>query len=88
MHFRIKGLDPHGFKKFYGLSETELACHGVTRYTADSCPGFPDHVELEDSADGDAIEPLIATIFDNLDLQPIHAHNAKQGDFSGLIERA
>lgn len=155
MSYRVKGLDPHAFKKYYGLSDTELADHGVTRYTVDTCPGFPDRVGMEDIAqgekalllnyehlpidspyrachaifvregaqtaydqvgivpevmkrrvialrgyddrgyiveadiaEGDAIEPLIQEIFENSDVRYIHAHNAKRGCFSGLIERA
>ncbi|MEE9427752.1 MAG: DUF1203 domain-containing protein [Paracoccaceae bacterium] len=154
MTYRVKGLDPGIFRKFYGLSEAELADQGITRYTVDTNPGFPDRVGMQDMAvgeralllnyehlpinspyrachaifikegadcaynqvgvvpevmkrrlialrgydvqgfildadiaQGDDIEPLIHTLFKNTAIKYIHAHNAKRGCFSGLIER-
>jgi len=155
MAYRIKGLDPESFRKFFGLSDDELARNGVVRYTADSHPGFPDRVAMRDLeigetalllnhehlpvaspyrschaifvhegadtaydrvdvvpdvmkrrpialrgfddkgfmvdadiVEGDAVEPLILKLFENPDIDYIHAHYAKRGCFSGLIERA
>tara|TARA_R110000737_G_scaffold259093_1_gene267674 strand:- start:828 stop:1295 length:468 start_codon:yes stop_codon:yes gene_type:complete len=53
MTYRITGLDPAPFHAFYGLSDAELAGHGVVRYRVDSCPGFPDRVAMQDIAVGD-----------------------------------
>ena len=40
-----------------------------------------------DLAEGDAIEPLILKLFEDPTIAYIHAHYAKRGCFSGLIER-
>ena len=48
MSFRITGLDPQPFLRFYGLSDEALAAHGVRRMTVDKSPGFPDRIELRD----------------------------------------
>jgi hypothetical protein len=47
MSFRITGLDPAPFRRFYGLSDEELQGAGVRRMIADSKPGFPDRIELK-----------------------------------------
>jgi len=46
--FRITGLAPESFKHLYGLSDAELASHGVLRYVVEDTPGFPDRVEMRD----------------------------------------
>lgn len=56
MSFRIVGLDPAPFRPLYGLSDGELAAHGVQRRIADVRPGFPDRVEIRDAEPG---EPLL-----------------------------
>ena len=56
MSFRITGLDPAPFRRFYGLSDEELRSLGVRRRIADVKPGFPDRVELVDAEPG---EPLL-----------------------------
>ena len=48
MTFRITGLDPEPFRHLYGLSDVELAAHGVTRHIVDQKPGFPDRIEVRD----------------------------------------
>ncbi len=48
MPFRITGLDPQPFRRFYGLSDQALSAHGVRRMTVDKMPGFPERVELRD----------------------------------------
>ncbi|QHQ35913.1 DUF1203 domain-containing protein [Algicella marina] len=155
MNYRIRGLDPEAFSRFYGLSDGQLAELGVIRCAVDACPGFPDRVEMRDMeagetalllnyehlpvtspyrschaifvregaeraydregvvpevmkrrlialrgfddrgfmleadvAEGDAIEPLIGRMFADPAVKYIHAHNARQGCFAGLIERA
>jgi Protein of unknown function (DUF1203) len=55
MSFRITGLDPAPFRRFYGLSDEELATLGVKRATADAKPGFPDRVELRDAEPGETV---------------------------------
>lgn len=157
MTYRIKGLAPDPFLKFYGLSDAALAESGVIRYEVDTCPGFPDRIGMKDIAPGEnalllnyehlpvsspyrschaifvqegadraydrvgvvpevmtrraialrgvdergfivdadiaqgnEIEPLIHRLFENSAVDYIHAHhahNAKHGCFSGLIER-
>ncbi|WP_282372094.1 DUF1203 domain-containing protein [Pseudomonas sp. PS02290] len=39
-------------------------------------------------AEGIAIEPVIAQMFSNPEISYIHVHNAKQGCYSGRIDRA
>ncbi|MGU3307508.1 DUF1203 domain-containing protein [Pseudomonas sp. M5A4_2d] len=41
-----------------------------------------------DVADGIAIEPVITRMFANPEVSYIHVHNAKQGCYSGRIDRA
>ncbi|ATY32426.1 DUF1203 domain-containing protein [Sphingomonas psychrotolerans] len=55
MSYAIAGLDPAPFKRFYGLSEAALATGQVVRMTADSRPGFPCRVTLEDAEPGEAL---------------------------------
>jgi hypothetical protein len=55
MSFRITGLDPAPFRRFYGLSDEELHGVGVSRMIADSKPGFPDRIELRDAEVGEAL---------------------------------
>jgi hypothetical protein len=55
MDFRIKGLSPEPFAPLCGLPDAELAARGVVRYVADSCPGFPDRVELRDAEPGESL---------------------------------
>ena len=55
MDFRIKGLSPEPFRHLYGLSEGELARHGVTRYLVDKKPGFPDRIEMRDVELGETV---------------------------------
>jgi Protein of unknown function (DUF1203) len=55
MTFRITGLSSDPFRNLYGLSDDELAAHGVKRYVADEKPGFPDRVELRDPEVGETL---------------------------------
>ena len=41
-----------------------------------------------DVVDGRAIEPVVTRMFADLDVSYIHVHNAKQGCYSGRIDRA
>jgi len=155
MTYRIKGLSPEPFRKFFGKSDAELEAAGVIRYAVDKTPGFPDRVTMQDLevgetalllnfehlpvdspyrachaifvkegaaeafdevdqvpevmtrrvislraidgkghiveadlAEGGAIDGTIRKMFENCDVEYIHAHYAQRGCFSGLIERA
>jgi hypothetical protein len=55
MSFRITGLSPEPFRHLYGLSDDELARHGVKRYIVDETPGFPDRIEMRDAAPGETV---------------------------------
>lgn len=155
MDFRITGLSPAPFERFYGLSDAKLRVLNIVRYTVDETPGFPDRIEMRegrigetmlllnhiyqpanspykashavfvlegathkfdeintipevmqhrilslrafdangmmisaDLAEGPKVEPLIQTQIALPNTAYIHAHNAKQGCYSGLIERA
>ncbi len=55
MSFVIAGLDPARFAPLIGLSEAHLAARGVIRRTADSNPGFPCRVTLEDAEPGETL---------------------------------
>lgn len=55
MDFRIVGLSPEPFRHLYGVSEQDLAIHGVIRYRADECPGYPDRVEMREARVGETL---------------------------------
>ena len=55
MNFRITGLSSEPFRHLYGLSDQELARHGVRRYIADRTPGFPDRIEMRDAVPGESL---------------------------------
>lgn len=55
MSFVIMGLDPAPFRPLYGLDDAALAGLGVVRVTADSKPGFPCRVTLEDAEPGESL---------------------------------
>jgi len=55
MDFRITGLAPELFQPFYGLSDAELAWHGVVRVLADGKPAYPDRIELRDAEPGESV---------------------------------
>lgn len=55
MTFRIRGLDPAPYRRFYGRSDAELAEAGVRRVVADAHPGYPDRVELRDADPGETL---------------------------------
>jgi hypothetical protein len=48
LNFICKGLDHSQFEHLYGLSNAELKSKGVIAYIADSQPGFPCRVTLQD----------------------------------------
>lgn len=55
MSFVIAGLDPAPFRPLYGLDDAALAGLGVVRVIADSKPGFPCRVTLEDAEPGESL---------------------------------
>ena len=55
MDFRITGLSPERFRPFFGLSDVELAWHGVVRVLVDEKPGYPDRIELRDAEPGESV---------------------------------
>jgi len=55
MSYAITGLDPAPFRRLYGMSDAALAAEQAMRVTADSFPGFPCRVTLEDAAPGETL---------------------------------
>jgi hypothetical protein len=55
MSFQITGLPVEPFAPFFGLADADLAQHGALRYVADSQPGFPCRITLEDAAPGEPV---------------------------------
>ena|SRR5438874_5508717 len=155
MTYRITGLDPTPYRPLFGLSDEELAAHGVVRMTVNDKPSFPCRVTLKDREIGESVlllnavshdvanpyrashaifvtegdhepaeyvdelppvfEPRVLSLrgfdkdgimadailtqpgeadagirklFDNPEIETIHAHNAVRGCFSAKIERA
>src|SRR5436305_7959030 len=52
MDFRIRGLTPAPFLPLFSMDEAELARHRAVRRVAESKPGFPCRISLEDAAPG------------------------------------
>ena len=48
MDFRIRGLDPRPFERFFAMSDAELSRHRALRRRVDSLPGAPCRIALED----------------------------------------
>jgi len=55
MDFRVRALDAAPFQHLYGRTDAELAALGLKAYLADSSPGFPCRVSLEDAAVGERL---------------------------------
>lgn len=55
MQFRIRGLSPEPFQRFFGLPDAELQAQGIYRYIVDEKPGFPDRIELLDAEVGETV---------------------------------
>lgn len=49
MSFRITGLEAAPFAHLFGLSDDALVRHNARRYIADTKPGFPCRITLEDA---------------------------------------
>jgi len=55
MSFRIIGLDAAPFMPFFGMTDSELASHGVKRMIVDASPGYPDRIEIADAPLGASV---------------------------------
>jgi hypothetical protein len=55
MHFRISGIDPTPFQHLFALDDAELMGHRAKRYVANSKPGFPCRISLEDAEPGERV---------------------------------
>ena len=55
MTYKISGLDPSVFAHLIGLSDEELAAHGAVRKIADTKPGFPCRITLDDAEIDEAL---------------------------------
>src|SRR3954447_16991350 len=55
MTYRITGIDPTPYRHLHGLSDEELANHGVVRMTVSVKPGFPCRVSLTDREIGERV---------------------------------
>jgi Protein of unknown function (DUF1203) len=55
MSFRVTGLAAQPFAHLYGLDDENLARHNARRYVADTQPGFPCRVSLEDASPGERV---------------------------------
>ena len=74
MSFVITGLDPAPFRPLYGLDDAALAALGAMRVVADSKPGFPCRVTLEDADIG---EVLLLLNYEHLpDASPYRSRHA------------
>ena len=74
MDFRIRGLDPARFARYFRMSDAELARHRAVRCVADSKPGFPCRVAL---ADVDPGNPVILLNYEHLPVEtPYRASHA------------
>lgn len=62
MSFRATGLCVSPFEALFGLDDAALARRGMRRMVADSKPGFPCRVSLEDAEPG---ERLILLLFEH-----------------------
>jgi Protein of unknown function (DUF1203) len=54
-HFTVRGLSPEPFQTLFDLSDDELEKRRAKRYVADSKPGFPCRVSLQDAEAGDEV---------------------------------
>lgn len=55
MTYRITGIDPAPYRHLFGLSQEELASHGVVRMTVSEKPSFPCRVSLTDRDIGESM---------------------------------
>jgi hypothetical protein len=73
-HFTVRGLSSEPFQALFALSDEELAKRRAKRVVADSKPGYPCRVSLEDAELG---EEVILTNFVHLPSEsPFHSAHA------------
>lgn len=53
--FRLVGLDPAPFEPLFALDDAQLHERGARRVRADSMPGYPCRISLEDAQPGDEL---------------------------------
>lgn len=73
MSFRFKGLHSGQFSNLMALSDAELEARGFRRMIADSKPGFPCRVSLEDADPGERL------LLVNYEHQPAHSPYQAKG---------
>ena len=54
-HFTVRGLSPEPFQALFDLSDEELTMRRAKRFIADSKPGFPCRVSLQDAEEGEEV---------------------------------
>ncbi|MFN7163527.1 MAG: DUF1203 domain-containing protein [Hyphomonas sp.] len=55
MSFTITGLSPQDFSHLFGLPDEALRARNIVRRTADTKPGFPCRITLEDADPGETL---------------------------------
>ncbi len=55
MSFVITGLSPESFSHLFGIPDDVLSLRNIVRKTADSKPGYPCRVTLEDAEPGETV---------------------------------
>jgi len=68
MSFMITGLAVDQFKPLFGLSDGELESRGVIRKVADTKPGYPCRITLEDAEPG---ETVLLLNYEHQQIRPI-----------------
>ena len=53
--FRLVGLEPGRFDPLFTLDDAQLRAHGAIRVRADTSPGFPCRISLQDAQPGDEL---------------------------------
>lgn len=55
MTYRITGLSPEPFAPLFAMDDADLAAHQAERVTAQSKPGFPCRISLDDAEPGEEL---------------------------------
>lgn len=55
MDYIVTGLPLAPFQPLFGLGATELRARGIARVTADSTPGYPCRITLQDAEPGESL---------------------------------
>ena len=55
MDYIVSGLPLAPFQPLFGLDESELSVRGIARMTADTKPGYPCRITLEDAEPGETL---------------------------------